>query len=533
MTSHNEKLSLDKQSKLIGKHTLAEIGESWPHYKEKSLLEDAVLQASEHTQVAYEMALSSALGVMSAACQGLVKVAYPNGHSIPTSLFILILAESGERKTSLDSLFTKPLNDFQKTKNISYKKAQSDYQRQLSNWKLKEKELQKKMRVSIRNDRDITEVEQALQQLDQVIPAPPNNYKLIYQNTTPSALLFSMYKNTPLAFLLSNEAGSLLKGPALSDLSLLNSLWDGKDISVDRRATESFTLSDAHLSASIMVQPGILKRFIEERGDEATDSGFFARFLVVYPESKIGQRGKLSPPLTGPYLTKFQDRVLERIKQSVESINTGKEKTVLKFTKSAQALWAVINEHIENELKTDSIYTHANGHGCKLVENISRIAAIIHTFEEDNYDSEISHDNLLYAYKLSRHYSKAYMQNIADTPEIIKNTSRLVKAIKTYGQPYTYANNPTSHYTFKRSTITQKAHQELRKNDSLNSALELLERLGHLKKEKRDKTYIYEFSDDIYYISRNEPELKNGELYYVEDLPKFSEQEKRPPGRFA
>ncbi|WP_404375254.1 YfjI family protein [Vreelandella aquamarina] len=504
-------------------HTLPSIGEDWPHYYERSLLEGATLEASEHIQVAYEMALSSALGVMSAVCQGLVNVAYPNGHTVPTSLMLLTIAVTGERKTSVDEAFCKPLREFQKNKERDNRKARTKYQRELNIWKQKEKTLNKTLAKQFLNGEETSSIENELHQLDNAHPNPPTTYKLIYENTTPSALTFGMHENIPLAFLLSDEAGNLLQGQALKDLYLFNSLWSGSDITVDRRTSDSFTLSNARLSASIMVQPPILKRFIDKRGDEAHDSGFFARFLVSYPESQIGKNKDLSNPITGNKLKEFQARAHERLEMSIKAIEEGREKTTLKFTAPATSLWKQIYRHIELETRQDRLYSHAHGHARKLMDNISRVAAIVHTFENKDYNTEISANDLLYAYKLCRHYSRHFLSYIAGTPKVVHLANKLVIAIRKYGsQKNTHLPGRTG---FTMSDIKQKAHQDLRVHENFENALTLLTRLGHIRESPGSGGYHHELGEAIVLRGIEEPELKNGEEYYVEELPKFSDQE--------
>lgn len=508
----------------LDRHDLPGIGERWPHYRENSLLEGAAITASDHVQVAYDMAVSSALGVMSAACQGLVDVTYPNNHIVPTSLMMLTIAESGDRKTAVDNVFCKPLKAFEKLKEIENRQTRAHYRRELSNWKFKEKALNKALSKRFQAGDETESIEAALHELDAQRPQPPTNYKLIYNNTTPSALAFGMHENMPLAFLLSDEAGSLLQGQALRDLYLFNSLWSGSDITVDRRTSESFILSDARLSTSIMVQPAILKRFMDKRGDEAHDSGFFARFLVSYPEPQLKNQENLSSPITGDNIDRFQERVRERVEMSIRAIKEGRPKTKLEFTARAKSLWKELYTHIHRERQQDRLYAHTRSHAGKLMDNISRVAAIVHTFENENYESEISFENLLYAYKLCRHYSRHYLAYIAGDPKVVRLANMLVRAIRTYG--FRNENIAPGNYTFSRSDITKNANQDLRKHENIEAALTLLTRLGHIRVHSDRRGPNYEFREVIALKGGQEPELKNGEEYYVEELPRFSEHEK-------
>ena len=503
-------------------HSLPGIGDHWPHYLEHSLLEGACIEASRYIQVAYEMAVSSALGVMSAACQGLVDVAYPNGETVPTSLMILTVADSGERKTAVDSVFCKPLKEFQKLKEIENREARVKYQRQLNNWKQKEKTLNKSLAKRFQNGQETESVEAALDELDGVFPVPPTNYKLIYNNTTPSALAFGMHENFPLAYLLSDEAGTLLQGQALRDLYLFNSLWSGSDITVDRRTSESFTLSKARLSATIMVQPSILKRFMDKRGDEARDSGFFARFLVIYPEPQAGWRDNLSSPLAGRDTEKFQARVRERLEMSLQAYEEKREKTTLEFTTQAKSLWEKLYGHIERESRPDRLYAHTHSHAGKLMDNVSRIAAIVHTFENENYTSNITIDELRYAYKLCRHYSRHYLTYIAGDPKVVRLANILVLAIRKYGDRTQHG--MLDKYSFCISSVTKGGNQDLRVPENSENALTLLIRLGHIRTLPNQGGSRYEFGEEIVLKAGEEPDLKNGEEYYVKELPKYSQR---------
>lgn len=494
-------------------------GESFPTYKEHSLLDGASIEASNYSQVAYEMAVTSALGVISAVCQGLVDVAFPNGYTVPTSLMTLTIAGSGERKSSLDSLFSKPLSDIQQEKDQVYQAENIKYQRDLKNWKLKEKALNRQLQKCHEGMGDCSDIEQRLYALDAERPQAPRVCKLIYSDTTPSALAFGMYENLPIALLRSDEAGALMRGRALDDLYLLNAMWTGSDTVVERRTSESYTLRGARLSVSMMVQPEILKRFLKKKGDEAHDSGFLARLLVSCPEIKTGNRPPPGQPGKMIHVEKFQARVRERLEMSLEAIERNQGRKVLTFSPQASELWKALYSVIECEARADRLYAHAHAHASKLMDNVSRVAALVHTFENDDFDAQISQDDLAYAFNICRHYSGHFMKHIAGQPRVVKLADMLVRAIRRYtAEPP----NPNVR-EFTRSNITQYGNPVFKEHDDFDAAIELLQRLGHIQEHKRRGKVYYQFSETLEHL-RSEPELKNGELYYVKELPKFEAQ---------
>jgi len=83
----------------------------YPLEKFHFLVRETAYELSQHLQAPDALIGMSLLAVMSAACQGRIDVKLPTGQVRPVSLNILAIAESGERKSALDSLAAKPLYD--------------------------------------------------------------------------------------------------------------------------------------------------------------------------------------------------------------------------------------------------------------------------------------------------------------------------------------------------------------------------------------------------------------------------------------
>ena len=83
------------------------------------------------------MIASSALATASLACQGLADVGRDSQNIGPISLSLLTIAESGERKSSLDKAFSKALRDWEREKademKVVIKKSIADH----SDWEAK------------------------------------------------------------------------------------------------------------------------------------------------------------------------------------------------------------------------------------------------------------------------------------------------------------------------------------------------------------------------------------------------------------
>lgn len=81
------------------------------------ILKNAVIEIAEQTQAPIAMVACSALATLSTAVQGHINVQRPGSRNLigPTSLYFLTLADSGERKSTVDREFTEPIQVFEET----------------------------------------------------------------------------------------------------------------------------------------------------------------------------------------------------------------------------------------------------------------------------------------------------------------------------------------------------------------------------------------------------------------------------------
>jgi hypothetical protein len=516
-------------------YSVTDIGDGWPSYHDGSLFESTILDVSEIVGVSRELAIFSALGAMSAACQGLADVAFPNGKVVaPTSLMLLTLADSGERKSTVSRHFEKPIKAVQKKVQQQHHKERVEFDRNLKIWKIREKDLEKKLlkgdEAAIDGEEEQEEQEEnkkrpettvdKLHALDKNKPVQPHAYKLVYENVTPAALLASLSEHVPIGYLISDEAGSQLKGSTLQDLPLFNKLWSGDDITVDRRSVPSFTLSDARLSVSLLSQPMVFQSFLEKRGDEALENGFLPRFLVCYPKPRSTLKPSNLPASSDQYLRQFQATIERLMTRSLERYVAQIPRCTLEFDRSAHTLWRDMYDYIEQEKQPGGLYEHCAGHASKLMENISRVAALMHILENQEYENKlIDRETLYWAYLICRHASNHFVKHIVGPPEIVTLTTKLIMDIRKHGE-YNERLDKTS---FKRKDIQNGGYTRLRKSSTLDRAIASLENLGHLESRGSGGKRIYSFSEMV--IGEKPPKIQNGTQYFVEELPLYENLE--------
>ena len=520
-----------------------------PFFEEHSLLESAVTEASREHQVSRGMAMMCALGAITTACQRLVDVRMPTGHRIPTSLMLLSIAESGERKTSTQNYFFEAIK---KQNNFAFEEHESQlakYRVQHQLWAAKKRHLERAYGKAA-NQADEAGTEQALIELEKHIsaePKSPKSEKFVYDDTTPQALVQMLYENSKNGCLLTSEANSIFSGKALGELDKLNTLWDGGDVIVDRLTRESFILKDARFSLCLMAQPSVINSFMSRRGDEARGTGFLARFLVQEPTPMAGKRS----PTKHTGLTKqkaFNDRITALLNSHLSP-----NREVLELSEMAKVKWDEYSLQLEKEMQENMLYHYLKDHASKLLENATRLAAIIHTFENNiEKNKEISLSTLEFSWHVARTCSQHFTRRLAGEPQLITDTNHLAQYLHKLLETKVFPkrSHDASHQAppssglkkrlmrgistnFTFTEIKQLGPNRLRgriNSQRLEAAVALLKKLGHVEKTGA----YYRFSDTIFASCGPQgPQMKNGEIITIKTLALFSDQYYNRDGHYS
>lgn len=516
----------------------------WPSFNEHSLLDSAVKEAARELQTTPEMAMMCAFGAMATACQGHVDVQLPTGHRVPTSLMLLTIADSGERKTTTQRHFFGAINELNDAAYQAYQAALIEHRVEHHLWNTRKRHLER-MYSKYAAQGDEAEALTAHAAVERHIrsePQPVRSSKFLYEDTTPQALVQMLYENTPNGCLSTSEANSIFSGKALGELDKLNTMWDGGSVIVDRVSREGFILQNARLTLSLMAQPSVIARFMGKRGDEARGTGFLARFFVVKPRPMAGQRS--DDQHSGmPRRQAFNDRIRERL-----NLTALDERQVLHFSEQAADMWYEYSQYLEKQMQESGLYYYLKDHASKLLENTSRLAAIVHAFERtSDSNTEIDKQTLEFCWKFAQFCSRHFIENLANEPQIVTDTNLLahylLECARKNSHPTSGSENrephnnsePPSHLirgdetSFTLTQVKQFGPSSLRGRanaDRLDAAIELLTKLGHTRKSGSR----YQFKETIL-LKQSEPELKNGEIITIKELPLFREQEYWKPDR--
>jgi hypothetical protein len=148
------------------------------------LLRHAVYAADLQVQAPLEIALVSALTAMALSCQGLIDVKSPPGFLSPVTLYLWVIAMSGERKSALDKIFLKPIVDREKAAEALLAELKERHEAAIEVWQIKLKQFQADLAQDLKAGKNCLEAEEALAKFRATKPVLGLHPRWLYQNTT-------------------------------------------------------------------------------------------------------------------------------------------------------------------------------------------------------------------------------------------------------------------------------------------------------------------------------------------------------------
>ncbi len=440
--------------------------EVFPMGYQSSILNSSFLEGRLVTQAPDSMVFLTMLSAMSVALQGLVDVETPVGKTCPVAISALTVAESGERKSTVENLFSKGLKRFQKEESERQKTNLVLYKLKLEQYKMKVA-FQKK-RIDLDDEEQCNQLLAILQALEKERPIHPRLTLHTFEDSTIEAFLNKLNGNVPNGYLASSEGGVLLNSRAMLQTAKFNAIWSGDDVTIDRKTAASFTLVSARMTTYIMTQWSALERYLKKSKDDVRGNGYLSRFLVCIPLSNCGlrQSNGVKHPINN--INTFNDRAYELLCESAE-LSDYSDRKVVRFTSEAKGIWFDIYNDIESKMGPGGMFEYAKDHASKLAENIARVAALIHCFDKP-ITEDISVGTLLEATYLVSYFSGQFMKAFCAPPKYLVDAENLMKWFLTY-------TNSGFRYV-KRNHILQCGPYGTRKKQALDTVMDHLKSKG-------------------------------------------------------
>lgn len=368
---------------------------------------EAVDEAERNIKAPKELAVCSALAIMSLSCQGMHDVKSPLGGTIPLSLALMPIAGSGVGKTPMLRAFSEKVYVFQDRLLAERERELSKFKYSHSIWLEVLKAHKSKLKACVKSGKSVDLVVNAIEAHQGIEPKAPLNLIFLNDDVTIQALFGVMNGGLSSAGWISSEASGILESSAFQYLDKICSTWSGDGVRVGRVSADSYQIPDARLTTCLMVQPEMFDSFMMRKGEAAHGVGLISRFMFCRPKTTQGTRSWGDGVQSWDACNRFQFRAIELLSEYIEYRRQGgDERREIVLSSRAREIFINERNRIEKEISEEGAYAWSPGHASKLAENMIRIAAVFHVFE--GRDGELSETTMRAAIELGYWFSRQY-----------------------------------------------------------------------------------------------------------------------------
>lgn len=377
-----------------------------------SILGPACMATYETVQAPKALIANSYLAAAALASQPFHNILL-DGRTRPIGNYFITFAQSGERKSTVDTWALNPLREHER-------KNYENWDTQIVKF-AHEKEVHEKTlgALSIQYDQALTNEDEInsdrlatlLSNKREIEPKAPLQPHLICEDPTGAGLIRQFHRGSSSLGLFCDEGGRVTGGWGMSKeniittCGILNQCWDGAPISSTRVENNVPKLFGRRLSAHLMIQPDIGLSWYQN--DVTQGSGLSARLLATYPQSTIGSRSYSNLILSEDerYKSYVSDlnRLLSYSPRRRGTQSPELDPNILKLSNKSQVVYESFYNYIESEMKRNCRLAEISGLASKAPEHACRIASVLHTLEQFDRN-ELSPQYLEFGIELMNYY---------------------------------------------------------------------------------------------------------------------------------
>jgi hypothetical protein len=409
------------------------------------------------------------LAAASLATQGLADV--ENGGRIyPLSLWMLSVAESGERKSAVDAEALRSAREIERTLGKAYSQAMAAYDIEQEAWGQQKEQAKRSAKGD--TGKELVDALGALGPPPQE-PLLPN---VIAANFTVEGLTRLLVSGRPSVGIFTDEAALVFGGHGMTKESTartaatLCKLWDCGELDRIRASDGVMKLYGRRVALHLMAQPVIAERALSD--DVLSGQGFLARCLLTWPQGTAGTRLYRDESLgDDAAVAQYNARLAELLYRPLplaEGERNELSLPTLRLCNEAKALWCEVHDAIEKGMGPGSRYTTCKPWASKSPEQCLRIAGVLTLI--DNPDAKlIEAEAIERAAELALwHLNEAVrLAGTAETAPEIRNAEALLNWCHESGRRWLYS-----------SDALQKGPAKVRDRRAFMQAVTELERAG-------------------------------------------------------
>ena len=341
-----------------------------------------------------------------------------DGRIIPLSLWLLSVAESGERKSAVDAEAMRAAREYEKAMVAAADPLLVEHAARMTEWDARVGAAKKacgKAKGSGLADA-----------LREIGPAPPAPLlpRVIVGDFTAEGLAKLLAAGLPSVGAFTDEAALVLGGHGMTKETVMRTaatlckLWDGGTLDRVRAQEGAVKLYGRRLALHMMAQPVIAQRALAN--DVLAGQGFLARCLLSWPQSTAGRRAYCAESLADdPAMGRLTHRLdeLHRLPLPLADYDRQELKPRrLRLSEAAKNDWVQLHDAVEREMRPGRRFAGVRAWASKTPEQVARIAGVLAMVIDCNA-TEIDVDTLGKAAELALwHLGEA--ARLADTAEL-------------------------------------------------------------------------------------------------------------------
>lgn len=413
-----------------------------------------------------------------------------DGRVKPISLFMLTIAQSGERKSAVDSEVLKEHRAYEKRQIEKYDLEHKEFLREVEVWDAAKKSIfQKRKNGEVSKE----EISMKMRELGDK-PEPPISQIMLMNEPTLEGMQKALSNGRPSIGLFSDEGGQVVGGHSMSAENQLktaagiSSLWDGSAISRVRAGDGSSKIYGKRLSMHLMLQPRVAEQLTGN--SLLVDQGLLARCLMVFPDSTSGSRMYKEVDLNDDKaMAQYRNVMRDALNYQLPLKERNElHPRSLQFEPSAKRLWIEFHNHVESQMKSNGKLSPIRGFASKAAEQVHRIAGVL-ALVEDIQTSVIGKDFLEYGLDLTQHYLEEALR--------LHNTSILNPDLI---QAQVLSNWCSQFNEVYATQIYQLGPYAIRDKATAHKMIKILEEHGHLRRIEGGKGIDGKHRKDVWEV---------------------------------
>ncbi len=450
--------------------------EAYPIEELGDVLGKAVTALQTAIQAPVALCAQSVLASASLAVQSHFDIELPWGETKPLSLFLLTIAESGERKSGVDDVVLGAAKKHERASMEIYEAELTRFEIELAEWKAITEAANRK--IATAKTQAISD-EASSERTPR--PEPPIVPLRFVSDPTVEGLYKLLAISQPSVGLFSDEGGLFVGGNAMNNDNALKTMarlckfWDGSPFDRVRAGDGAGVLYGRRLSLHLLAQPEVMQKLLTDR--MANGQGFLARCLTAWPESTIGKRYVSNDGYENPYHHEHTKRLFKNLLELTEATpRIGKTKQVLDpiplpLSAEAKNLAIRTGNMLETQMTAGNDLEEIRDRAGKAIENACRLAGVIAVTEGGMTTREISKEHLSKGIVLIQWYLKEALRirGAASISQEVVDAESLSRWLDNQGITL-----------FGTSMIIGRCPNAMRNKNRLDGALKVLTDNGYL-----------------------------------------------------